>query len=67
MSTLPFDYARCNGTQHDTCKDCRRKEPGHPTYQSYMSPPITQDGACRYRIAPVTTTQYPLWNARTAR
>lgn len=70
MSTLPYDYARCNGTPHDTCKDCRRKEPGHPTYQSYMSPPVKATGVCDWRIgpSPASAAQLsPLWTAHTAR
>ena len=35
--TLPYDYARCENT---TCPlACRRKEPGHPTYQPYSDFP----------------------------
>lgn len=30
---LPFDYARC--ANPDCALPCRRKEPGHPTYQSF--------------------------------
>lgn len=37
--TLPFDTARCFGTDHPDCDNCRRKEPGHPTHQWYTVPP----------------------------
>jgi len=48
---LPYDIARCKGTQHPLCQACRRREPGHPERQPYMAPPI-EHGYCVHRIAP---------------
>ncbi len=36
--TLPYDIARCPGTVSSVCKDCRRKEAGHPTRQNTITP-----------------------------
>lgn len=58
--TLPYDYARCEGVQHDGewregCEDCqRRTSPGRPEgWQTYIKPIdriIVFE--CEYRIAP---------------
>jgi AAA+ ATPase superfamily predicted ATPase len=51
MRKLPFDYARCPGTTDPKCETCRRKEPGHPTWQSYITPRIA-GGTCENYIKP---------------
>ena len=38
--TLSYDIARCSGTTHAACQECRRREPGRPTWQAYMPAPI---------------------------
>jgi hypothetical protein len=54
--TLPYDYARCAGTTHQTCQWCRRREPGREQWQSWMPPPIdTLTGACAEFIEPPRT------------
>jgi hypothetical protein len=40
---LPYDYARC--MTNDCPLPCRRKEPGHPTYQTMQFFPGGDD--CR--------------------
>ena len=61
--TLPYDIARCNGVGFEAegvdgwywregCADCRRREPGHPEFQSYMDPPKVIAFECAYRIEP---------------
>ena len=54
MQTLPYDYARCAGTTHPTCRVCRRREPGREQWQPYMAnPPIdTLTGQCAEFIEP---------------
>ncbi len=50
--TLPYDYARCEGVQHDGCEDCqRRTSPGRPERQAYIQPPeiIIE---CDFRVPP---------------
>ena len=52
--TLPYDYARCAGTTHQTCQWCRRREPGREQWQSYIVPPIdTLTGECSSFIEPL--------------
>ncbi len=54
--TLPYDYARCPGTTHQTCQWCRRREPGRDQWQSWMQPPIDLlTGACPEFIEPPRT------------
>ncbi len=54
--TLPYDYARCKGVQHDGewregCEDCqRRTSPGRPERQAYIQPPEIIVFECEYRI-----------------
>lgn len=57
--SLPFDVARCKGSGSEEngewywregCEDCRRREPGHPERQVYMSPPAIIAFECEYRI-----------------
>ena len=44
---LSFDYARCGGVDDEAlCNMCRRREPGHPTWQSYIAPAIAANGKC---------------------
>ena len=44
---LSFDYARCSGLDDEAlCNMCRRREPGHPTWQSYIAPAIAANGKC---------------------
>ena len=47
--TLPYDIARCPGTDDPRCASCRRREPGRPEWQTYIAPRITNAG-CRHRI-----------------
>ena len=48
---LPYDYSRCNGNGSDICTTCRRREPGHETYQSYVEP-LAKDEQCELLIPP---------------
>lgn len=49
--TLPYDYARCVGTDRPECQDCRRREPGRDMWQAVMTiPPETEDGKCPMKI-----------------
>ena len=61
--SLPYDIARCQGVGFEAegtdgwywregCADCRRREPGHPEFQSYMDPPKVIAFECAYRIEP---------------
>ena len=50
--TLPYDVARCRGTDHAACRDCRRREPGRAEWQTCIKPPI-KDGRCDAYIPPV--------------
>ena len=44
---LSFDYARCGGVDDEAlCNMCRRREPGNPTWQSYIAPAIAANGKC---------------------
>lgn len=65
MSPLPYDIARCAGTQneagtamHATCLGCRMRVAGRPGgAQSYIAPPIdAASETCHRRIA------YPTWS-----
>jgi hypothetical protein len=39
--TLPYDVARCVGVKdRPECQNCRRKEPGRPEWQTFISPPM---------------------------
>lgn len=54
--TLPFDYARCAGTTHAACQQCRRTEPGREQRQSYVFPAIDPlTGQCGNFISPGQT------------
>lgn len=64
--TLPYDTSRCNGSGSEEngewywregCADCRRREPGNPERQLYMSPPAIIVFECEYRIAPEEQTK----------
>ena len=46
---LPFDNARC--ANRDCLLSCRRKEPGHPTYQNIIM--FLGGDDCRGLIAPM--------------
>ena len=54
--TLLFDIARCRGVQIDGawregCEDClRRTAPGHPQWQSYITPPVIIVFECEHRL-----------------
>lgn len=61
---LPYDVARCCGTQAVICTDCRRREPGRAGYQTRMLPPASalpcdlhavceHVPECHLRIAPL--------------
>lgn len=50
--TLPYDIARCPGTTHQNCIDCRRREPGRTEWQSVIEPAIWIDGVCKNKIEP---------------
>lgn len=51
--SLPFDYARCVGTTSLKCQGCRRREMGHPYWQSYIAPAIDLvTGKCSNFIEP---------------
>lgn len=54
---LPYDTARCPGTDHAICQPCRRLEPGHPQWQVTIAPPIDKAaGECGMFIAPIKGT-----------
>ena len=54
--TLPYGYARCAGTAHETCQWCRRREPGREQWQSYVVPAIdVMTGQCSNFIKPPKT------------
>ena len=48
MGDLPFDYSRCATEGCALAATCRRKEPGHPTYQAFSLFP--GGNACRAYI-----------------
>lgn len=51
--TLSTDIARCPGITHAACLECRRREPGDPDWQVYISPPIDMlTGKCVQHIGP---------------
>ncbi len=58
--TLLYDISRCHGVNIDGdwregCEDClRRTEPGHPTRQAYIVPPVIVVFECEYRLEPDT-------------
>lgn len=60
--TLPYDYARCEGVQHDGvwregCDDCqRRTSPGRPEgWQTWIKPPAIIVFECEFRVSPGET------------
>lgn len=55
--TLPYDIARCPGTVSSVCKDCRRKEAGHPTRQNTITPDpnALRKNTCYNKIPKETT------------
>lgn len=54
MTTLPYDYERCAGTEHPTCQQCRRREHGREQWQPTIAPPINVDtGECCEFIEPL--------------
>lgn len=63
--SLPFDYARCQGTTAPLCQWCRRREPGHPTWQSYISPEWQTNG-CPNFIEPIQTIRAASVSSRSA-
>ena len=51
---LPFDYARCGGTTHQTCRLCRRREPGREQWQTYVAQQMDMmTGQCPNFIEPL--------------
>ena len=55
--TLPYDTARCPGTDHAICQPCRRREPGHHQWQVTIAPPIDKAaGECGMFIEPINAT-----------
>lgn len=58
--TLPYDIARCPGTTHPLCSQCRRREPRREWLQPYLSsaPIDMQTARCEAYIPPahITTT-----------
>lgn len=54
--TLPFDIARCPGTEAEVCRDCRRREPGD-VIQWKIMPPVEFEGECKDKIERITTTK----------
>ena len=48
--TLPYDYARCVGTDRPECSDCRRREPGRDVWQAVMTIPPDFDEKCPLKI-----------------
>lgn len=48
LNPLPFDTARCIGIDSDLCQICRRREPGHPTRQTFINPMINDWGCPGY-------------------
>jgi len=38
---------------HPSCIECRRREPGHLTRQTYVAPAVQEDGYCGNRLGPV--------------
>ena len=50
---LPYDYTRCNGTEHPVCSDCLRKlSPWNEYRQSvFMTPHVSEDGTCKEKIS----------------
>lgn len=51
--TLPYDYTRCDGTEHPTCSDCLRKLSPWNKYRQavYLTPPLSEDGTCKEKIS----------------
>jgi len=50
--TLLYDTERCVGLDMPVCKDCRRKEAGHPTRQAMIAPRAWRD-YCEDKIKPI--------------
>jgi hypothetical protein len=46
---LPYDVSRCIGHGLAVCEDCRRREKGHPEFQSYIMP-VKPNSKCKYKI-----------------
>ena len=53
MNTLPYDYARCVGTDRPECQDCRRRDPGRDVWQAVMMPPEFEE-KCPLKIEGVS-------------
>ena len=56
--SLPYDIARCHGTDHPVCSDCRRREPGRAEWPTYIKPPVdvVDDSQCEFYIPPASRT-----------
>ena len=54
MNTLPYDYARCTGTDRPECQDCRRREPGRDENRWMMMPPEFEQKKCPMKIEGVS-------------
>ena len=50
MTHLPYDVARCIGTSNPVCTNCRRREPGHPTRQLFVTPPPDVNDTCPLKV-----------------
>lgn len=55
--TLPYDIARCSGTDAPICQTCRRREPGDPVYQSYDNAVPSTPDECDFYRAPTDGAQ----------
>lgn len=53
IGDLPYDVHRCIGVRDPLCENCRRREPGSESHQSYIAP-AWEDGRCRNHIAPAS-------------
>ena len=47
--TLPYDYARCSGTDKPECRDCLRRDPGRDIWWWVMTPPEFEE-KCALKI-----------------
>ena len=52
--TLPYDYARCTGTDRPECQDCRRREPGRDVWQVVITIPPDFEEKCPLKIEGVS-------------
>ena len=47
---LPYDIARCSGTDAALCRMCRRREPGNIQWQGYIAPAYDDVTGCEHLI-----------------